>query len=113
MSKQVCHQALAQLEPGQSTLLGGTAYPGQVVTQFSRVGDVYYVVGPGFSWFLSPDFLLSEYFEIARANQDPEAAAVERVNGFLADNRAPADSRIHVCQGLPEAVATACRLFGW
>jgi len=106
-------QLLSELRPGQHLVLRDSNEPGQLLTQFTRLGEVYYILGPGFTWAFGNEFDLHDYFEVALHNGDTAESAVAMLNDFISAHRLPAEAKVHTCHGLPEALDTATRLFGW
>ncbi|MDO7885333.1 hypothetical protein [Hymenobacter cheonanensis] len=106
-------QLLTELAPGQHMVLRNPSNPVSIITQIVRAADVYYITGPGFHWFFGNELDLGEYFKVARDAQDTDANAVHMLNEALIGFRAPAQSRVHTCQGLEEALAVTSDVFGW
>jgi hypothetical protein len=112
-AKSIAHQLLSELPPNQSMVLADPGNPSRIITQCARVGDVYYITGPGFHWFFGDMLRLGEYLEVARAAQDTEANAILMLNEALIGWRAPAQARVHTCSCLEELLAVTSDLFGW
>lgn len=108
-SKLTMEEQLSVLEPGKSLALGDPTQPGQVLTQVSRVGDLYYVTGPYFETY-APGVDLGELFAIGRANGDDHAQVMRLLNQYLSDHGVPAAAQLHRCQGLAEAHQTLSAL---
>jgi len=106
-------QLLCELKPGQHLVLRDPNEPGQVITQLTRLGEVYYILGPGFTRAFGNEFDLHDYFEVALHNGDTAESAIAMLNDFINAHRLPAEARVHTCHGLPAALATVSQLFGW
>jgi len=106
-------QLLTELKPGQHLVLRDPNDLVRLITQLTRVGEVYYILGPGFSWAFGNEFDLNEYFTVAVSNGETAESAIALLNNFITGNRLPAEAQVHTCHGLPAAQETAARLFGW
>ena len=93
------------LESGKSLALGDPAQPGKVLLQASRVGEVYYVLGPLFAEY-APDVDLASLFEIGLANGDDQPKVARLLNQYMGDHGVPTAAQMHVCQGLTDALDT-------
>ena len=102
-SKLTVEQQLTALASGQSIALGDPARPGKVLVQASRLGELYYVMGPHFE-DCAPGVDLGELFAIGLANGDDHASVMRLLNQYLGDHGAPVTAQLHVCQGLAEAL---------
>ena len=102
-------QLLVDLQPGQHGALIDEGRPGEFIAQASRVGDVYYLVGPHFAERCT--LKLATYFLAAAKNQWEPAAAVALLNTKLQEQSVPPEARIFRCTGLPDALQTLAGLF--
>lgn len=78
-SKLTVDQQLAVLESGKSIALGDPEKPGKAPVRASRLGKLYYGIGPHFEAYV-PEVDLGELFAIGLANGDDQASVMRPLN---------------------------------
>lgn len=102
-------QLLLSLQPGQGGVLYHPDIPTTRITQISRVGNKYYLVGPLFAHYTI--VLLEVLFATARRNGGNEAGAVRLLNDLLKNKKVPPEAHVFECSCITDATETIAALF--